>query len=59
VIYTETTRETFYLVPAEWQPVDGRHAFTWQIAVGPTSTSGGLAAITFSTPSRLFFWDNR
>lgn len=59
VIYTETTRETFYLVPAEWQPVDGRHAFTWQIAVGPTSASGGLSAITFSTPSRLFFWDNR
>ncbi len=59
VIYTETTRETFYLVPAEWQPADGRHAFTWQIAVGPLSPGGGLAAITFSTPSRLFFWDNR
>ena len=60
MVYTETTSDTLFIIPAEWQPADGqRHTFTWQVAVGPAGTTGGLASITFNTPSRLFFWDSR
>ena len=59
-VYTETTNDTLFIIPAEWQPANGqRHTFTWQVAVGPAGTTGGLASITFNTPSRLFFWDSR
>jgi LysM repeat protein len=60
MVHTETTSDTLFILPAEWQPVDGqRHTFTWQVAVGPADNGGGLASITFSTLSRLFFWDSR
>ncbi len=57
--YTATTTETVFIVPGEWQPRDGtRHLLTWEVAVGPADGQGDLASVTFSTPSRLFFWDS-
>jgi len=59
VTRTLTSRETMVILPDEWQPADGqRHRFTWAVAVGPSDGRGGLASVTFSTPSRLFFWDS-
>lgn len=58
--YALTSRETMVILPDEWQPKDGqRHQFTWKVAVGPADGRGGLSSITFSTPSRRFFWDSR
>ncbi len=58
--YTATTRETLHILPEEWQPQDGqRHMYTWNVAVGPSNGLGGLASVTFTTPSRMFFWDSR
>lgn len=60
VTYTATTTETFFIVPGEWQPRDGtRHGFEWYVAVGPADGRGGLSAVTFSTPARVFFWDSQ
>lgn len=57
--YTVLTAETLTILPAEWQPNDGtRHMFTWEVAVGPVDGQGGLETVTFSTPSRMFFWDS-
>lgn len=58
--YVGITSETAFIAPPEWQPADGRrHLFTWNVAVGPLGQSGDLASVTFTTPSRLFFWDSR
>ena len=60
VVYSATTRETFFILPAEWQPTDGqRHSFTWDVAVGPTNGQGGLASVTYHTEPRMFYWDSR
>lgn len=57
--YTVLTTETLTILPSEWQPSDSsRHMFTWEVAVGPVDGRGGLASVTFSTPSRMFFWDS-
>jgi hypothetical protein len=59
-VFTTATTETLLILPQEWQPTDGeRHLFTWDVAVGPSNGSGGLASVTFNTPSRMFFWDSR
>ena len=58
-VHTETTTDTFFIIPSEWQPDDGqRHTFSWQVAVGPADGRGGLASITFSTDAWLFYWDS-
>ncbi|GAB4527247.1 MAG: hypothetical protein Kow0063_02300 [Anaerolineae bacterium] len=60
VVYTATTTETLFIIPAEWQPTDGqRHTFSWNVAIGRADGSGGLASETFRADSRLFFWDSR
>ncbi|NPV67161.1 MAG: LysM peptidoglycan-binding domain-containing protein [Anaerolineae bacterium] len=57
--YTLSSRETMVILPDEWRPADGqRHQFTWKVAVGPADSRGGLASVTFSTPTRQFFWDS-
>ncbi len=59
VVYTAATTATFFIVPALWQPADGqRHLFTWEVAVGPANGQGGLSAVTYTTDSRIFFWDS-
>lgn len=59
MVYTAATTATFFIVPALWQPADGqRHVFTWEVAVGPDNGQGELSAVTYTTESRLFYWDS-
>ncbi len=60
VIYTATTRDLSFQIPAEWQPTDGkRHVFQWSVAVARNGDAGTPTPSAFTTETRSFTWQGR
>ena len=52
-VYSATTRELFFIIPAAWQASgDGRHIFTWQVSV--VDEASGISS--YFSQERRFVW---
>ncbi len=59
-VYTATTRELSFQIPADWQPADGkRHVFEWSVAVAQTGEGGTPTPTAYTTETRKFTWQGR